>query len=143
MEISRKADYALRIMVELAESGDNPVSTRYLAETTDAPYAFIAKIVAELATHGFVVSTRGRGGGVKLIVDPRMTTALAVLEAVSGPLKLNNCVDEPGACSRSPFCSLCMAFTDAQRRLEEALAVNLLSLAAEQKRRLAALGAPG
>ncbi len=139
MGVSRKADYALRLLVELVAEGGGPISTRTLADKTDAPYAFIAKIVAELAVGGFVELTRGRGGGVKLIIDPRRTSALQVLEAVSGSLQVNQCVDDPSSCLRSGFCALCDAFTDAQQRMREALSVDLATLAKTQERKLAAV----
>ena len=139
MGISRKADYALRVMVELAGADREPISTRALADMVDAPYAFIAKIVGELAVGGFVELLRGRGGGVKLAADPETTTALAVLEAVNGPLTMNKCVYEPQSCPRSEFCALRDAFADAQRRLEEAMSVDLLTLATSQRHKLAAI----
>ncbi len=140
MGISRKADYALRLMVELIAEGGGPVSTRVLADKADAPYAFIAKIVAELAGRGFVELSRGRGGGVKLTIDPHRTSALQVLEAVSGSLQVNECVDDPSSCLRSGFCALCDAFSDAQQRMREALSVDLATLAKTQERKLAAVG---
>ncbi len=140
MGISRKADYALRLMVELVAEGGGPISTRTLADKTDAPYAFIAKIVAELASGGFVALTRGRGGGVRLVADPQRTSALEVLETISGSLQVNQCVDDPESCIRSGFCSLCDAFSDAQQRMREALSVDIATLAETQERKLAAVG---
>jgi Rrf2 family protein len=139
MGISRKTDYALRVMVELTAKNGGPVSTKELADLADAPYAFVAKIVAELAARGFVDIARGRNGGVRLAIDPESTTALTVLEAISGPLQVSQCVNDPTACPRSGFCPLCEAFADAQRRLREALAVELSVLARTQKETLAVI----
>ena len=44
MDISRKTDYALRILSMLVESGDELLSVRVAAEQVDVPYSFARSI---------------------------------------------------------------------------------------------------
>lgn len=137
--ISRKEDYALRVMVELSAKNSGSITTKELAEAVEAPYAFIAKIVAELAARGLIEVSRGRNGGVKLAANPKKTTALTVLEAISGPPQLNRCINDPGACPRSGFCSIHEALEKAQQQLVKALGVDLARLARNQEIKMAAI----
>ena len=66
MEVSRRTDYAIRILLELARSDGAPVSVRALAETQDVPYAFARGIQRELVSAGLVESRRGALGGIML-----------------------------------------------------------------------------
>ena len=117
MELSRKADYALRAMVELASSCKSHISAKELAQLTQVPYAFMAKIVAELASHGFVENQRGYGGGVKINADPARVSVLQIIEAMDGPLKLNRCVIELKSCPRTSSCAVHEVLSVAQKQL--------------------------
>ncbi len=135
MELSRKTDYALRTMVELAADPDGLVSAAELARRTLVPYSFLTKILMDLSSHRLVAVSRGRAGGVRMAVDPGQTTALQVIEAMSGPLSFNRCVVEPKSCPRSFYCSVHDMCAAASRELKKALSVDLKTLAAANRRK--------
>ena len=65
--ISKKSDYAIRALFELASKSDNaPVNVRRLAEAQDIPIRFLEIILNELKQGGFLVSVRGKAGGYQL-----------------------------------------------------------------------------
>lgn len=132
MELSRKADYALRATVELAANKEGCVSTKDLSRLTQSPYAFMTKIVSELSAHKLVEVLRGRDGGVKLAGDSKKISAMQVVEAVSGPLNLNRCINDPRGCSRSSCCSVHDVLLKAQSQLSETLSISLHELARSQ-----------
>ena len=66
MEVSRRTDYAIRMLLELARSDGAPISVRSLAESQDVPYAFARGIQRELVAAGLVESRRGAHGGIVL-----------------------------------------------------------------------------
>lgn len=136
MALSRKADYALRAMVELSVDESSLISTKELAEKTQVPYAFMSKIVTGLAERNLVEILRGSAGGVRITADPSKTTALQVVEATSGRLYLNKCVSEPESCPRTSFCSMHPMLASAQKQLAKALSIDLRSLAKSQQRKL-------
>mgnify|MGYP001010877272 CR=1 FL=1 len=91
MEISRKTDYALRMLAALVQNPEGVVSVRTAAKDNDIPYSFARSIQHDLALAGIVESTRGAHGGMRLAVDPRTTSLLKLVEAVQGPVLIAAC----------------------------------------------------
>lgn len=86
MEISKKTDYAMRMLAELVKSEGAIVSVRLAAEKNGVPYSFARSIQHDLVRSGVVESIRGSHGGMRLAIDARTTTLLEVIEAIQGPL---------------------------------------------------------
>lgn len=107
MEISRKTDYALRMLAELVRADDGVISVRNAAEKNDVPYSFARSIQHDLVLSGIVESLRGSHGGMKLAVDPDKTTLLDVVEATQGPVTVSDCDTngtDGGPCPRAATC---------------------------------------
>lgn len=107
MEISRKTDYALRMLAELVRAEDGVISVRNAAEKNDVPYSFARSIQHDLVLAGIVESLRGSHGGMKLAVDPSKTTLLDVVEATQGPVSVSDCDtrnSDGGPCPRAHAC---------------------------------------
>jgi Rrf2 family protein len=86
MRTTAKADYAVRAAVELAGSGDGPVTAEHLAEAAQIPVNFLENILLDLRRAGIVDSRRGAAGGY-LLAKPAKEIVLAdVVRAVEGPL---------------------------------------------------------
>lgn len=70
--LSQTAEYALRAMVHLArhEPGKIPIQADDIAEALDVPRNYLSKILHALAREGFLLSTRGPGGGFRLAASP-------------------------------------------------------------------------
>ncbi len=87
VDISARADYAVRAMLTLAaEGGASPVSVDRLADEQDLPRKFLEAIVADLRRAGLVTSRRGAAGGYLLSRAPTEISVGDVLRAVDGPL---------------------------------------------------------
>ncbi|GGL40928.1 Rrf2 family transcriptional regulator [Phycicoccus endophyticus] len=88
MDVSARADYAVRALLVLAEDAeDGPVHpAEQLARRAGVPAKFLEAILADLRRAGFVTSQRGSGGGYRLARDPADIPLGAVLRAVDGPL---------------------------------------------------------
>ncbi|MEE8704849.1 MAG: Rrf2 family transcriptional regulator [Olsenella sp.] len=91
MDISRKTDYALRMIADLVRQPGSVVSVRSAAEENGVPYSFARSIQHELVRAGIIESLRGSHGGMKLAVDPREVTMLQVIEALQGPVNVAVC----------------------------------------------------
>lgn len=85
---NRKAEYALRALVDLASHGTpgSFVSTASVARRTGAPAKFLESILGELRRAGLVESRRGTEGGHRLARAAATITAGQVWRAVSGPI---------------------------------------------------------
>lgn len=85
MQITARADYAVRAMVELNTAGTK-VSADEIAARQEIPRAFLMSILAELRRAKLVTSLRGSTGGWRLAVSPAEVTLADVVRAVEGPL---------------------------------------------------------
>jgi Rrf2 family protein len=106
MEITRRTDYAIRILLELTRSGGGPVSVKSLAASQGVPYAFARSIQRELAGAGLVETRRGATGGVVLARDPHAISLLDVVTATQASTSCSVCTKDPGWCSRMGGCAV-------------------------------------
>jgi Rrf2 family protein len=105
MRLTRQADYAVRVMLDLAlQPLDLPIPRAQIQARQDVPAAYLAKIIQALARAGLVRTRPGARGGVTLNAPAEAVTLLQVIEAAEGPIRLNRCVETPGACPRDRFC---------------------------------------
>lgn len=104
MDISRRTDYAIRLIAALVSSDGKPVSVRIAAEAQEVPYAFARSIQHDLVLSGLVISRRGARGGMVLAKDPETLTLLDIIEAVQGPVTVAVCANEPDWCNREKNC---------------------------------------
>jgi len=120
MSVSRKCQYALRAVFELAKRrGEGPVNAAHIASAQAIPARFLELILGQLRKGGFVQSRRGIRGGYMLIADPRSLSVGQVMEFVDGPVTPVQCLTEEGK-SSCPFRSGC-AFMDMWYRAAEAI----------------------
>ena len=117
MQITRQADYAVRAVLHLARSGDIRTATSAIAEEQKIPPSFLAKIISQLSIAGLLHTSRGARGGVTLARDPAEITLLEVIEAIDGPIQLNECVGEIGNCTFDNECPLRPVWCEAQEQL--------------------------
>ncbi len=95
MQITRQADYAVRAMVYLAQlEPDKRAATGKIAQEKSIPPSFLAKIVSQLSVAGLLQTSRGARGGVSLAKPAEAISLLDVVEAIDGPILLNDCVSE-------------------------------------------------
>src|SRR3974377_1545064 len=93
MQLTRAADYAVRVMVQLAASPtEKRVLLPELAAATDAPESFLSKVLQALSRAGLIDSKRGHTGGFLISNRGRGASMLDVIEAIDGPISLNLCL---------------------------------------------------
>lgn len=121
MQITRQADYAVRAVLYLAQLGEEQrAATSQIAEDQQIPPSFLAKIVSQLSVAGLLQTSRGARGGVSLARSPEEISLLEVVEAIDGPILLNECVGN-GACNFGDDCPMKPIWCDAQSELVERL----------------------
>jgi Rrf2 family protein len=118
MEISRRTDYGVRVIMDLAALPKNGrASTQDIADRQNIPGPFLAKIISQLSLSGLVATYRGSGGGVSLARPASEISLLHVIEALEGPVRLNRCAIEPSACPRDSHCPVHHVWAQAQTDL--------------------------
>lgn len=122
MEISRRTDYGVRVIMDLASLPNSArASTQDIADRQSIPAPFLAKIISRLSLSGLVITYRGAGGGVSLARPASEISLLHVIEALDGPVQLNRCVIEPSACPKDGHCPVHHIWAKAQSELTSLL----------------------
>lgn len=118
MQLTRAADYAVRVMIHLAGLPQGTRASRTeLATHADCPEQFLSKVLQNLTRSGLVISRRGSTGGFELPWDRRSASILEVVEAVEGPIRLNLCLTGDHGCSRQLWCPAHPVWADAQEAM--------------------------
>ncbi|MEY9964770.1 Rrf2 family protein [Streptacidiphilus sp. MAP12-16] len=86
MQISAKADYAVRAMLELAAHGPERVKASLLVDHQGLPHKFVETILVELRRADLVCSHRGADGGYTLARPASAISLGSIIRAVDGPL---------------------------------------------------------
>jgi Rrf2 family protein len=123
MQITRQADYAVRAVLYLATLDNGTrAPTIKIAEEQEIPPSFLAKIVSQLSVAGVVQTSRGARGGVSLARPSDNISLLEVIEAIDGPIKLNECVPDPSICPFGEDCPVHEIWCETQKELVGKLA---------------------
>ena len=118
MQITRQADYALRAVIYLSRlEPEERAATSQIAEEQRIPPSFLAKIVSQLSVAGLLQTSRGARGGVSLARSPQEISLLDVVEAIDGPILLNECVANGGVCTTSDTCPMKPVWCETQAEL--------------------------
>ena len=113
MRMNRSSDYALRLMMLLAGQTE-PISIETAAARLKLPVSQVMKVAAALVGAGFLVSRRGRGGGIRLGSPADKVLIGAVVRAVENDLGVVDCLRSgPCDCVFLPRCGLIRAMAGA------------------------------
>lgn len=122
MQLTRAADYGVRVMIHLATLPDDlRVLLPTLAEATGAPESFLSKVLQALARAGLIGSRRGKTGGFTILPRGRQASLHDVIEAIDGPIHLNVCLTNGESCERSVTCPAHPVWAQAQRAMLDVL----------------------
>lgn len=116
--ISQTAEYALRAIVFLADQGGKPRTTAQIAEATQIPAGYLAKVMQSLSRVRLVNSQRGLNGGFTLAKDSSELSMLEIINAVDPIRRFDECplgVPTHGA----NLCPLHQHLEDAAQWLED------------------------
>lgn len=107
MRLAAFTDYGLRVLMRLADTPDESLTTVGIAQQFRIPYNHLAKVVRDLARGGFVVTQRGAGGGMRL-ARPAGTIMLGeVVRFLEQRYAITECFRaDGGACVLTPHCRL-------------------------------------
>ena len=98
MMFSTRAEYGVRVMVELARrnAGGDPecVSLSEIADGDGLPLAYLEHLAARLRNAGLVESRRGARGGYLLARPAEEITMAEVVEALEGAIAPIECITE-------------------------------------------------
>ncbi len=139
MIYSRSAEYAIRAFVFLAQVPSGKYAmVKQIAEESDIPSHFLAKILQQLARQGFLRSSKGPTGGFTLRYAANDITLLQIVEAIDGLADYQRCIGGMMECNDQMRCGMHDSWKALRSRIIEYLegtTVEDLSKALDQKRR--------
>ena len=124
MRITHEADYAVRIVYVLMQSGAHTVAASKVAECSGVTLRFTLKILCKLVGSGIVASRKGANGGYTLAMDPADISLGLIIESIDGPFKLNHCLSDDFNCTQvndKKFCQFHHIFDDVNAKLKKEL----------------------
>lgn len=135
MQITRAADYGVRVMVHMASlPPGSRVQKCTLVELSEAPESFLSKVLQRLVAQGLITSWRGGGGGFELAKAPEQVSVLTVVEAIDGPIHLNLCMPGASDCVHSLACAVHPVWVDAREALTRVLGRATMDRLARKRR---------
>jgi Rrf2 family iron-sulfur cluster assembly transcriptional regulator len=140
MIYSRSAEYAIRAFVFLAQVPTGKYAmVKQIAEESDIPSHFLAKILQQLARQGFLRSSKGPTGGFCLRYPATDITLLQIVESIDGLADYQRCIGGMMECNDQMRCGMHDSWKALRSRIIEYLegtTVEDLSKSLDQKRRL-------
>ena len=136
MRLTQWTDFTLRVLMYCAacEGREQPVTISEVAESYGISRSHLTKIVQELSASGLLETTRGRGGGMRLMKPAREINIGAVVRSTETDFTVVECFDpENNQCRLSSHCRLRGVLEQAMESFFKVLDnVTLADLMAEQ-----------
>ncbi|WP_182866857.1 RrF2 family transcriptional regulator [Rhodopirellula sp. JC639] len=120
MKLTTQTDYALRTLMFLATRSSR-ANVRDIATLFGISVNHVAKVVNLLAREGYILSTRGVGGGIELAKPPAEIFIGQVVAAMETDMHLLSCVGSDDSCAIHSFCKLKGVLAEAERVQREYL----------------------
>ena len=123
MKITSKGRYALRIMVDLAQQNPETfIPLKEISERQEISEKYSEMIIGLLSKAGLVYSSRGKGGGYKLVRPAEKCSVGSVIKASEGSLAPVTCLEHSeNICPNAGACKTLPMWTELERRIEEYL----------------------
>lgn len=107
VQLTQFSDYSLRVLIYLATHPVTLVSVEEVSRAYGISRHHLVKVVQGLVELGLVESSRGRGGGMRLAVDPGEIRLGWLIRQTEPHLNLVECFDrERNTCPIAPACGL-------------------------------------
>lgn len=123
MQLNLSTDIALRTLIYLGQK-DNAATIQEVADAFDIAKTHLMKVVMALVAANFLVSERGRNGGIRLALDAQDISIGDVVRLMESNLALVACMKDDAtnaACPLLPRCRLKKLFTRAQEAFFDTL----------------------
>jgi Rrf2 family nitric oxide-sensitive transcriptional repressor len=116
MRLTTFSDYSLRVMIYLGTCDEPRVPVGEIAEAYAISKNHLMKVILFLADEGYIETTRGRNGGVRLLMQPERVRVGKLLRKSEAGTALVECfVPEESSCRIQPSCRLRGALREAQK----------------------------
>ena len=123
MMVSTRGRYALRVIIDLAENGnDGYIPMREVASRQEISLKYLERIMPLLVSENLVEGVHGKGGGYRLSKDPASVTIGQVLRITEGDIAPVACLEcNAEECSRIEDCRTLPMWSELNSRINDYL----------------------
>lgn len=122
MYLSKFTDYSFRILIYLGNHQNQLFTVDELSDILNLSTHHLKKIIYKLAKNGYIVSLKGRNGGIKLMMNPKDINLGALLEITEDNLNILECFSlETNTCNLVKSCKLKPIINDALESFKQKL----------------------
>ena len=123
MQLTAHTDYALRVLIYLTIHPHQLITIGELAEYFDISKNHLVKVVHHLGIKGFVLTVRGKGGGICLARPPQQINIGHVVREIETHFQIVECFSpkKQGLCAIRWQCGLKGLFSDAAEQFLQVL----------------------
>lgn len=115
MRLTTMTDYALRLLMYVGQRPDRLCTIAEVAQAHGVSEAHLMKVTHALGRSGFLQTVRGKGGGMRLAVEPARINLGAVVREIEPDFMLVECFDSGAGCVLTGNCRLAGVISDALR----------------------------
>lgn len=113
MQLSKFTDYAFRALIYLGKNNEANLTIDILAKDLDISIHHLKKIINKLAKTEYIISIKGRNGGLKLGLSPKDINLGEVLKLTEENLNLVECMGDIEICPLFYGCKLKRAISNS------------------------------
>lgn len=106
MRLTRMTDYALRLLMYAAQHPDRLCTIGEIARVHGISEAHLMKVTHQLAQRGWIVTVRGKGGGLRLARPATDINLGAIVRDMEPDLELVDCLSDDSDCRLTGRCGL-------------------------------------
>lgn len=127
MRLTTMSDYALRLLIYLGRHPDRLCTTAEVAQAYGISEAHLTKITHQLGLAGWITTVRGKGGGMRLALEPQDIRLGELVRGIEPDFYLVECLGELNACTLTGQCRLTGIFKQALAAFLEQLDAHTLA----------------
>lgn len=98
MQLSKFSDYSFRALIYLSKHQTELCTVEKLAQELNTSEHHMKKVIHYLAKTDYIISIKGRAGGVKLGTSPENINLGEILKITEENLNIVQCFGKPEAC---------------------------------------------
>lgn len=121
MRLTTMTDYAMRLLMYVAQQPDRLCTIAEVARAYNISEAHLMKITPQLGLNGWLETVRGKGGGMRLAAAPAEISLGAVVRSIEPDFYLVDCLTNDTTCSLTGHCKLTGIMSGALQSLMQYL----------------------
>lgn len=118
MQLTKFTDYSLRVLIYLAHlpEGKTLATIADISRDYEIPATHLMKVVHRLGQRGYIVTVRGKGGGMRLAKPPELINVGGLIRDTEDNIDLVECFSSAKQnCPLLPACALKAVLIEARK----------------------------